>query len=116
MLGGVVWEGVVEGNFWRFRMVWGFESCVFVALVTFAVILALVRGIVWNRYTWGVFRCFQLAAAQVVGVGGPWDLHGLQIDLPPGRYCDLSSLQTQKGWMETSPCPRLPDTGMLVSG
>ena len=28
------------------------------------------------------------------------------VDLPEGRYCDLSSLQTQRGWREQAECPR----------
>merc|ERR1712146_179571 len=29
---------------------------------------------------------------------GDWQLKGMEIGLPEGRYCDLSSLFTQKGW------------------
>jgi len=36
---------------------------------------------------------------------GDWPLQGLTIKFPPGRYCDLASLSTQKGWDRKS-CPR----------
>eukprot|EP00931_Biecheleriopsis_adriatica_P054713 TRINITY_DN32226_c0_g1_i1.p1 TRINITY_DN32226_c0_g1~~TRINITY_DN32226_c0_g1_i1.p1 ORF type:complete len:1150 (-),score=208.44 TRINITY_DN32226_c0_g1_i1:46-3456(-) len=34
-----------------------------------------------------------------------WNLKGLHIGLPAGRYCDVASLETHKGWNRTS-CPR----------
>ena len=36
---------------------------------------------------------------------GHWHLKGLQVGLPSGRYCDLGSLDTLRGWDRRS-CPR----------
>lgn len=55
---------------------------------------------------------------KVVGVGGTWNLKGLQIGLPSGCYCDLSSLRTQKNW-DGSSCPRtvhVDDDGSITKG
>ncbi|CAK9005627.1 unnamed protein product [Durusdinium trenchii] len=55
---------------------------------------------------------------KVVGVGGTWDLKGLHIGVPAGCYCDLSSLETQKGW-DMSSCPRqvrVNGAGEVVEG
>lgn len=41
------------------------------------------------------------------------------VDLPEGRYCDLSSLQTQRGWREQAECPRsveIDARGVVTSG
>lgn len=49
---------------------------------------------------------------------GNWSLAGLKIGLEPGRYCDLASLETQRGWDGTS-CPRevsLGPGGQVISG
>jgi len=49
---------------------------------------------------------------------GNWSLHGLVTGLPPGRYCDLSSLATQRGW-DRRHCPRevaLGEGGVVSSG
>ena len=54
----------------------------------------------------------------VAGVGGTWDLRGLKIALPHGRYCDMSSLHTQKGWDQSS-CPReveVDEEGVIQHG
>ncbi|CAE7272080.1 amy, partial [Symbiodinium sp. CCMP2456] len=54
----------------------------------------------------------------VAGVGGTWDLTGLKIGLPQGRYCDMSSLHTQKGWDQSS-CPReveVDEEGVIQHG
>jgi len=54
----------------------------------------------------------------VAGVGGTWDLTGLKIALPQGRYCDMSSLHTQKGWDQSS-CPReveVDEEGVIQHG
>jgi len=36
---------------------------------------------------------------------GDWQLNGLYIGLPAGTYCDLASLETQRGWDRQS-CPK----------
>mmetsp|Transcript_39444 Transcript_39444/g.71065 ORF Transcript_39444/g.71065 Transcript_39444/m.71065 type:complete len:979 (+) Transcript_39444:97-3033(+) len=41
---------------------------------------------------------------------GDWSLNGLEIGLPEGRYCDLSSLETQRAWSRQS-CPREVSVG-----
>ena len=54
----------------------------------------------------------------VAGVGGTWGLTGLKIALPQGRYCDMSSLHTQKGWDQSS-CPReveVDEEGVIQHG
>ncbi|CAJ1402272.1 unnamed protein product [Effrenium voratum] len=56
--------------------------------------------------------------AEVVGVGGTWDLQGFHVGLPAGRYCDMSSLHTQGGWDQTS-CPRTVEVdanGIVLRG
>eukprot|EP00930_Biecheleria_cincta_P042940 TRINITY_DN29544_c0_g1_i2.p1 TRINITY_DN29544_c0_g1~~TRINITY_DN29544_c0_g1_i2.p1 ORF type:complete len:827 (+),score=116.54 TRINITY_DN29544_c0_g1_i2:831-3311(+) len=49
---------------------------------------------------------------------GQWSLKGMSTGLPEGRYCDLGSLTTKKGWSGTS-CPRevlLGAGGVVVDG
>jgi len=49
---------------------------------------------------------------------GDWPMAGLSTGLPPGRYCDLASLETRKGWDQTS-CPRevlLGEHGRVLNG
>lgn len=49
---------------------------------------------------------------------GNWDLSGLQTGLPAGRFCDLSSLDTQLS-LESNSCPRevvLGPGGVVESG
>uniref|UniRef100_A0A7S4QJC5 alpha-amylase n=1 Tax=Alexandrium monilatum TaxID=311494 RepID=A0A7S4QJC5_9DINO len=49
---------------------------------------------------------------------GNWSLAGLETGLAPGRYCDLASLETQRGW-DGSSCPRevtLGQHGAVLEG
>jgi len=55
---------------------------------------------------------------QTEKVRGKWSLQGLEIGLPEGRYCDLSSLVTQRSWSQQS-CPRevlLGPRGVVLEG
>jgi len=58
------------------------------------------------------------SAQSAWGPIGNWSLVGFETGLPPGRYCDLSSLETQKNWGGDS-CPRevtLGARGKVLSG
>lgn len=47
-----------------------------------------------------------------------WRLAGMDLGLPPGRYCDLASLKTQRCWDRQS-CPReitIGQDGIVVKG
>eukprot|EP00434_Breviolum_minutum_P021123 symbB.v1.2.018636.t1/scaffold1495.1/size115473/3 len=77
------------------------------------------------RVTSGEHQCF---AALVRGDNkkfpnywgdlGDWRLAGMVTGLPPGRYCDLASLTTQRCW-DRRRCPRevlIGDDGIVVTG
>jgi len=49
---------------------------------------------------------------------GDWQLKGLHVGLPAGKYCDLASLETQRGWDGQS-CPRevvIGESGTVQEG
>jgi len=66
--------------------------------------VAIVRGFNSKKPQWGPV--------------GNWTLAGLVTGLPAGRYCDLASLPTQRGWDRRS-CPReveLGEAGAVLRG
>eukprot|EP00933_Yihiella_yeosuensis_P064779 TRINITY_DN6829_c0_g1_i3.p1 TRINITY_DN6829_c0_g1~~TRINITY_DN6829_c0_g1_i3.p1 ORF type:complete len:951 (+),score=151.03 TRINITY_DN6829_c0_g1_i3:300-3152(+) len=49
---------------------------------------------------------------------GDWQLKGLAVGMPEGRYCDMSSLSDRRGWTRRS-CPRevvVGSDGVVISG
>jgi len=49
---------------------------------------------------------------------GNWRLQGLEVNLPSGRYCDMGSVSTVRGW-DRKRCPRqvvIGTNGRILSG
>eukprot|EP00931_Biecheleriopsis_adriatica_P072531 TRINITY_DN4685_c0_g1_i1.p1 TRINITY_DN4685_c0_g1~~TRINITY_DN4685_c0_g1_i1.p1 ORF type:complete len:1066 (-),score=107.12 TRINITY_DN4685_c0_g1_i1:49-3246(-) len=64
------------------------------------------------------FAALQRRMPRKDATSGKWILDGLETGLPEGRYCDLASLVTRKGW-DGGKCPReirLGPGGVVVEG